>query len=131
MPKKLKGYFNYYLEDDSFSQNISFEIDIDFLDKHSFTGKGTDDEYSTICDFPFEINGFIEDEIVNFSKTYPYAYTVDKSNQLVLVKEQKNHTVYYMGEIQDNKWEGYWEVVKFELKKDTFITGNWEIEIND
>lgn len=131
MNRRAKGYFNYYLEDGSFSEKISFEIEFCFSDNHSFTGKGTDEEYSTICNLPFEIKGFVEDEVVSFTKTYPYAYTIDESHQLILLQEQKNHVVHYMGEAKNNKWTGYWEVVKFGLNEDTFITGNWEFEIHE
>ena len=127
------GYFTYpiYDEDgkllDDVEERIPFEMSIQ-IQEGSFTGTATDEESKHLFNKPAIIKGFIEKNLISFTKQYPCLYYINEQGELTINTQEKHPEIRYTGFLNETQneiigeWElgtspgeGYWG--EFELKK--------------
>ncbi len=128
------GYFTYPVYDEKgnvredVEERISFKMSINLHDG-SFTGTAEDEESKSLFHQPASVKGFIEKNLVSFTKQYPYLYYINEQGELATDREQKHPEIRYTGFFNDTENEiiGEWEMGEspgegqwgyFELKKE-------------
>jgi len=75
-----------------------------------FGGFFTDDETRDIFADPGTVHGYLENNIVVFSKWYPCAWQIHDDGSIELFKDQPSHEICYRGDAGDNSFSGEWEI---------------------
>ena len=139
--QKFKGFFSYTNQDENgieFEESVNFEMELEF-NQGSFKGTTIDEETKDLFNEPITVEGFIEDEMINFVVTYPNNYYFDlEQNKLVVEKNKAYPGCEYLGSYNkdSNKFEGEWRLPIEQnnigsLQTDyteLYDSGNWEMK---
>ena len=99
-----------------------------------FSGLSVDLESKDYMSEPVTIAGFLEDEMISFTKQYPYFFHVTEQGEFVVNKNKFHPEVIFSGEYleAEGKYVGDWEIlaasIQFGYESDeSSWTGSWEM----
>jgi hypothetical protein len=88
----------------------SFELIMEIIDG-VLKGHCRDNIEDVPMSAPATIEGFIEDNFINFVKRYPHAWMRDENGDMVEDVDQPSHEVIYNGYFGEGLVQGDWEIV--------------------
>lgn len=93
-------------------EEFAFRMDVELDEKSSFTGTVWEEEFYEQTKLFVDVKGFMNEERIQFVKTYPCIYEIDENFKTVIDYSKKGHDVNYVGEKDkfNGKWIGEWEV---------------------
>ena len=132
LKQNWSGYFTYPIYDEkgefvNQEHRIPFDMTISIHD-NIFIGTAIDQESKHLFDKPAEVKGFIEKNLISFTKQYPCLYFINDQGELAIDPDKPHPEIRYTGFLNDDKNEimGKWEMSiepeqgdwgEFELKK--------------
>jgi len=75
-----------------------------------FDGFFTDDETRELFDLPGTVHGYIENDVVVFSKWYPCHYEINDIGEVEIFGDSPSHEIYYSGNLIEGHFQGEWEI---------------------
>lgn len=129
-----KGRYSYEPEFDILNSH-PFELILEFESDH-FEGVAIEDEFTTLTNESPNVNGFIDADLISFTKQYPFQFELDENGQLVIDRSLPGHEVVYEGRFKPEigQWEGTWEIITDEVKlsaeeyKTEMVYGSWRMK---
>ncbi|HEU4471696.1 MAG TPA: hypothetical protein VFR58_11465 [Flavisolibacter sp.] len=115
-------------------QEAEFRLFVEACSEGQFSGRAIDwDGIGTNGEVAV-INGFIDGDIISFTKQYAEYHTIDEWGNTAVLKDMPGHKVVYEGRFDrvSNTFTGTWEIV-FDLKHTTDLTfeevstGTWRM----
>jgi hypothetical protein len=113
---------------------VEFTLELKEADGE-FTGFSVDAESKDYMSEPVLIAGFLEEEMISFTKQYPYFFYATEQGELVVNKDKFHPEVIFNGEFNEAeaKYEGDWEIlsasIQFGYESDSSSwTGTWEMK---
>ena len=131
MTEKLSGHYIYGEPYPNKLQEtpVPFEIEWTLTDG-MINGICIDGGDKKNFDTPSTINGFIENNMISFIKTYPKYWNIDEHGETRIFDEIPAPEIHYYGIFIDNHFEGTWKMtVAFVLENGEIgeydYTGTW------
>jgi hypothetical protein len=139
MTGKWKGFFTQILgtSEEPYEAKFDFEMDL-IQNEDGFEGTCKDMEIEIGQNEKSKIKGFIDNQIISFTKQYDNSiFYDDQKDELILIREIKQDEINYYGtwDQSTNKFHGKWEILMSdeptldlnEYKQDIEY-GDWEME---
>lgn len=131
-----KGEFMYDEEHYGFNDSETFELHV-YFNNGAILGTSLDSDFLKISDAPIHVEGFIDGDHIQFTKSYPFQFEADEDGKMFINKEEKGHQVVYDGYFDPivEKWTGDWEVETNTVTDSTdtynqiYIGGTWELDL--
>lgn len=139
--RTLIGSFAY--QDDDLDQIDSvkrtFEIRILIDDEGIFEGISFDGESKGLFEIDIRVKGFIENNIISFTRYFPFMYFLNDNGGLEIDYSKPHHEVMFTGQFDSSSgsWKGDWEIhhglvqVGMYEAYDKFSIGEWELKESD
>ncbi|MGB0915258.1 MAG: hypothetical protein ACPGVI_04255 [Crocinitomicaceae bacterium] len=131
-----KGEFMYDEEHYGHNDSETFELHVHF-NNGPFIGTSEDSDFRKISNEPIHVEGFINGDHIQFTKSYPFQFEADENGKTFIDKSAKGHQVIYDGYFDPiiEKWTGDWEVETNTVTDSTdtynqiYIGGTWELNL--
>ncbi len=135
MKVNWKGKYSYELEFDLLNSH-PFELVLE-LEADQFEGIAVEEEFTSLTGESPIVTGFIDNDLINFTKKYPFQFLVDDNDQIVIDRMKPGHEVIYEGRFnaEIGEWEGEWEIIVDEIKltseayKTDMVYGSWRMKM--
>jgi hypothetical protein len=134
------GYFTYGEEygEDLHGEKVQFRLFIEQVKNDEFEGKSIDLEGIGANYEVARLRGYLQGDLISFTKEYPYSYSIDDSGNCVEHKDKPHPIVSYTGNYNaDLKiFSGEWEL-RIDIKPvgeywlEEVSTGTWEMIRDD
>lgn len=113
-------------------KSVPFELNLS-SNGVEFEGHFTDDETKDIFDIPGTVHGYLENNVVVFSKWYPCLWEINEAGEVKIFKDIPSHEIYYTGNLIDDHVEGVWEIPAHFVDDDGSYTeingsGTWSMK---
>lgn len=118
-PKLIKG------------KSVAFEL-IAKSNGIEFEGYVTDDESRDVFNEPATIKGFWDNDIIHFTKLYPYCWVVYPNGEVEYLPEIESPEILYSGKLINDHFEGEWEIPFYNpddgsLSSNIIGRGSWSM----
>lgn len=134
---KWLGSFSYLQENEFTDQvvlpDVTFSLEL-YDENGSFTGTCIDDEVKDIMKGVITVKGFVDGDIISFTKQYPSFYFTDENGQIQVDPSQAHPPIIYSGiyDAECNTYSGEWEmtIATENIQGECFddmIGGSWII----
>jgi hypothetical protein len=99
-----------------------------------FSGLSIDQESKDYISEPITISGFLEEDMISFTKQYPYFFYATDEGSIVVNRDKFHPEIIFSGAFNEaeGKYEGDWEVlassIQFGYESDSSSwIGTWEM----
>lgn len=114
----------------------SFEFLLELRDENgTFIGKCIEDGILEKLSEPITISGFWNEEIISFTKHYPFLYYTDENGELIIDRTKEHPEIVYTGEYNtlSNTFSGDFEMLVESIPQgdgwlETKLTGIWSMK---
>lgn len=130
------GFFSYGPEYGAFlvNEKVTFSILIEEVFNHQFKGKCIELEGIGASTELSNIEGFLENEFISFTKEYPTNNFIDEKGNAVYFEDTSNLRLSYKGKFNrfNQTFNGTWEIWSNEVPSGDGVfvnisTGTWEL----
>jgi hypothetical protein len=90
-------------------KTVAFELNL-ISNGVEFEGFFKDDETKNIFDTPGTVHGYLENDVVVFSKWYPCLWQLSDTGEMEVCKDFPSHEIYYTGNLIGDHFQGFWEI---------------------
>ncbi len=115
-------------------ERVQFRLFVDYFQDGQFIGRSVDLEGIGANYKIAQVNGYINENFISFTKQYPHLYGLDEAGNTIENKGKPHPIVSYSGEYNTNTktFSGQWELRREiapvgEYWLEDISTGTWEI----
>ncbi|MBN8695322.1 MAG: hypothetical protein J0L87_02225 [Bacteroidetes bacterium] len=137
IPKKLSGKWKgEYILGPEYEKNegrsVEFILELTEDEDGSIRGICIDSDTKSLFSEPIIVLGFVDNDIISFTKKYPFSYYLDENGQAIIDKETDHPEIIYSGEYDHEKniFKGDFELIIDSQQFgygffDDSLTGTW------